>query len=188
MNKMTEEELVENGLMGESYDQITRIRTRIRKINDIEMPVRGGIAPEQFGVGLVVFFISAIVFALIVRPLFSLFGISPHWLVTVTLLFAPPLLAAQRVIKPMRYEKSIPSSMKSWWRYVTDENTHARGLPHPARPQQARGGPPHNKPPGWGSQKGRLEAVKNPPPPRGRGWAHPHLPARVGSRRGPVRS
>lgn len=137
MNKLSDEELVSQGLMGESYDSIRQVRTRVRQIGDIAVPLRGGLAPAQFGVGLLVMFASILVFALIIRPAFALFGVQPHWLITATVILGPPILAAQRIIKPMRHGKSISSAAVSWWRYITDEPVHARGLPTPKREQDS---------------------------------------------------
>lgn len=141
MNKLSEQELEAQGLMGESYDSITQVRTRVRKVNDLQVPVRGGLAPAQFGVGLLTMFASIVLYAVIIRPTFALFGMKPHWIIMVAVLIGPALLAGQRVIKPMRYEKSIASTVTSWWRYITDEPVHARGLPVPRREQDAIDGP-----------------------------------------------
>lgn len=124
-----EEDLEAMGLIGHSYDSLFSIRKRIRKINDLVIPFRQGLTTSQIGTGLGVFVLQIITFGMIVVPFLGLFGARPPWQLTVLWLFAPPIFAAQNIVKPMPYGKSIPGTVHSLLRYLLDDPIHRRGLP-----------------------------------------------------------
>lgn len=131
-----EEDLEALGLIGHSYDSLFSIRKRIRKINDLVIPFRQGLTTNQIGTGLGVFVLQIITYGMLVVPLFGLFGARPPWQLLVLWLFAPPVFAAQNIVKPMPYGKSIPGTVQSMMRYFLDDPIHRRGLPiaTPAQP------------------------------------------------------
>ena len=116
-------------LIGHSYDSLFSIRKRIRKINDLTIPLRQGLTTSQIGTGLVVFVVQIILFGMFIRPLFDLFGASVPWQLLALWLLGPPVLAAQNIIKPMPYGKSIPGTVQSLLRAWLDDPIHRRGLP-----------------------------------------------------------
>lgn len=136
-----EGDLEAQGLIGECYDSVFSIRQRLRKINDIPIPVKQGVTLPQIGVFFSGIIATFLVFVLILRPLSALLGFSWHWLLVVGFIFGLPVMAAQRVIKPMRYGKSITSTLTSKWRDLTDDPVHARGKPIKARPEEGVDGP-----------------------------------------------
>lgn len=133
-----EEDLDALGLIGHSYDSLFSIRKRIRKINDLVIPFRQGLTTSQLGTGVGVFVLQIITFGMFVVPLLGLFGASAPWQLTVIWLFGPPVLAAQNIVKPMPYGKSIPGTVQSIIRYYLDDPVHRRGLPI-ATPKQPYG-------------------------------------------------
>lgn len=124
-----EEDLEAMGLIGHSYDSLFSVRKRIRKINDLTIPFRQGLTTSQLGTGAGVFVLQIITFGMIVVPLIGLFGERPPWQLTIIWLFGPPVLAAQNIVKPMPYGKSIPGTVQSVVRYYLDDPIHRRGLP-----------------------------------------------------------
>lgn len=130
-----DDDLEAQGLVANSYDALFLIRKRIRKINDITLPSRTGLATNQIGVGILVFIIATITYGFIGIPLMGLLGIQPTWWITASWLLGPTVLAAQRIAKPMADGKSIGGTFSSWFRYHLDDRVHRRGVPIP-RPKQ----------------------------------------------------
>lgn len=130
-----EEDLEAMGLIGHSYDSLFSIRKRIRKINDLVIPFRQGVTASQIGTGLGVFVFQVITFGMLVVPLFGLFGVRPPWQLTILWIFGPPIFAAQNIVKPMPFGKSIPGTIQSFLRYFLDDPIHRRGLPIPTPKQ-----------------------------------------------------
>lgn len=124
-----EEDLEALGLIGHSYDTLFSIRKRIRKINDLVIPFRQGLTTSQIGTGLGVFILQVITFGMLIVPFLGLFGAQSPWQFTVLWLLGPPILAAQNIVKPMPYGKSIPGTVQSLMRYLLDDPIHRRGLP-----------------------------------------------------------
>lgn len=137
MSGETDQDLESQGLIGESYDSVMNIRTRIRQLNDIPIPFRGGITPAQFAILLFGPFVMLMFYAILVAPLARLFGIHLHFLIILAIIFGIPGIASWRALKPMRYGKTIPSTLSSLWRSLTDTRVHARGLPIAERPEDA---------------------------------------------------
>lgn len=123
------EDLDAMGLIGHSYDSLFSIRKRIRKVNDLTIPFRQGLTGSQIGTGFLVFIIQIIIYGMLVVPAFGLFGASPPWQLMVVFIIGPAILAAQNIVKPMPYGKSIPGTLHSVTRGVLDDPIHRRGLP-----------------------------------------------------------
>lgn len=119
------------GLVTYAYDSFFKIDKRIHKIQDLYLPTRAGLSVNQIGTFVIVFIVSAVVFALITAPLMGLLHIPRHWMVTVAMIFGPPVLASWRVTKPMPHGKTIPGTVQSITRYLLDDPTHRRGTPVP---------------------------------------------------------
>lgn len=117
------------GLVAHSYDSLFSIRKRMRKINDITIPLRRGLGTDQVGAAILTFIACVITFGIIVRPLVTLIGYEPGWRFILAWLIIPPLLVGQRIAKPMGYGKSIGGTVTSWMRYHLDDRIHRRGLP-----------------------------------------------------------
>ena len=129
------EDLEAMGLIGHSYDNLFSIRKRIRKINDIQIPLRSGLTTTQIGIGLLAFIFQVITLGLFVIPIFNFFTDGPPWHFVVLWVFGPPVLAAQNIVKPMPFGKSIPGTVTSLLRSVLDDRTHRRGMPIPPKRQ-----------------------------------------------------
>lgn len=123
------EDLEALGLIGHSYDSLFAVRKRIRKVNDLVIPFRQGLTTTQIGTGFAVLVIQIITFGMLVQPFLGLFGTQAPWQLTVAWILGPPVLAAQNIIKPMPYGKSIPGTVNSMVRYYLDDPIHRRGLP-----------------------------------------------------------
>lgn len=121
--------LEERGLVCYSYDNLFSVQKRIRKISDVPIPFRQGISISQIFTFFAVVFVSFILYALIVAPTFRLIGVDPAWYIPVACIFGPPVLAAQRIVKPMPHGKSITGTLSSFARYCLDDPVHRRGLP-----------------------------------------------------------
>lgn len=131
------EDLESLGLICHSYNSLFTIRKRLRKINDITIPVKRGLATNQIGVFIAAFFASAIVFGLLIAPLMRVMHLPRPWWLILLALFGPPVLAAQQVAKPMAYGKSIAGSFRSLMRFHLDDRVHRRGLPVPTNRRPA---------------------------------------------------
>lgn len=137
----SDEELAAAGLIGECYDSVFSIRQVLRKINDIPIPLRRGVTLPQIGVFLLTLIGSFLSYVLLIRPATNLIGVHVHPLLIVLYIFGIPGFAAQRVLKPMRYGKSISTTAASWWRDLTDDPVHARGMPVRGRKEDTVEGP-----------------------------------------------
>lgn len=124
-----EEDLEALGLVAHSYDALFSIRKRIRKINDLEIPLRGGVSTQQIGVVIVTFIVALMLFGFVISPIIRLLHIDLHPLITFGFIFGLPILAAQRAGTPMPYQKSINGSLASAMRYYLDDPIHRRGVP-----------------------------------------------------------
>lgn len=124
-----DEDLDAMGLIGHSYDSFFSIRKRIRRINDLTIPFRQGLTNSQIGTALAVFIFQIVTYGVIIVPLVGLVADNPPWQLMVTWLFVPPVLAAQNIVKPMPYGKSIPGTIQSILRFFLDDPIHRRGLP-----------------------------------------------------------
>lgn len=133
-----EEDLEAMGLIAHSYDALFSIRKRIRKVSDLEIPLRNGLTMAQIGTGILVLFLQVIIFGVFIVPLFGIFGASPPWQLTALWVLGPPILAGQNIIKPMPHGKSIPGTVQSMIRFWLDDPLHRRGLPVPT-PKQPHG-------------------------------------------------
>ncbi len=136
------DDLEAEGLIAHSYDALFAVRKRVRKINDLHLPTRRGLDTQQIFAFVVVFIAAVVVVAGVIVPAMNLLHLPRPWWVTIALLIGPPVLAAQRISKPMAYGKSIPGSLTSALRFhVADNPVHRRGLPVPSRrvdPEQPR--------------------------------------------------
>ena len=129
---MVDTDLEAQGLTCQSYDALFSIRKRVRKINDLTIPTRRGVGTNQIGAFLVTFIASVITYGLIVLPVMNLVGFGPNGWVMVGWVFGLPVLAAQRIAKPMAHGKTISGSLHSLMRWHLDDRVHQRGLPVPA--------------------------------------------------------
>lgn len=127
------EDLDALGLIAHSYDTFFSIRKRIRAINDIALPTRRGILTTQIGMGILVLIAQFITYGLILLPLIRLLNITPSPWVLLGWVLIPTILVAQRVAKPMAYNKSIAEAMSSRLRKLLDDDVHRRGTPIPKR-------------------------------------------------------
>lgn len=131
-----DEDLDAKGLIGHSYDSLFGIVKRIRKINDLEIPLRNGVTTNQVGVFVGTFVLCVILLALVINPIFNfLYGLVPPagqrflLLGRIACLVVPPIMAANRVTKPMPDGKTIPGWIVSWLRFQLDDPVHRRGVP-----------------------------------------------------------
>lgn len=131
----TPEELERAGLIAHSYDAFFSVRKRVRNINDITIPVRGGLSTNQIGVGVLVFFIQIVTYGLLLLPAMTLLGISPHPVVLLVWILGPAILVGQRIAKPMPHSKSIATTFTSKARRLLDDPIHRRGNPIPSPKQ-----------------------------------------------------
>lgn len=127
------EDLDALGLIAHSYDALFSIRKRIRAVNDIPLPTRRGILTTQIGMGVLTLIAQFITYGLILMPLMRVFGITPNPWILLGWLAIPTFLVAQRVAKPMAYNKTIAEAMSSRLRRLLDDKVHRRGVPIPNR-------------------------------------------------------
>jgi hypothetical protein len=125
------EDLEAQGLIANSYDALFSVRKRIRMINDLALPTRQGLATNQIGVGILAFILAVVTYGLVLVPILGLLGIARDPRLMIAWLFIPPVLAAQRIAKPMAYGKSIGGSFTSFLRFHLDDPIHRRGIPIP---------------------------------------------------------
>lgn len=122
----------------ENYTELAKIRKRIRKVNDITIPLRRGVGIDQVVTGLVVLILLAILYGAIFSPLIAITHIEVSWAAYLIYFLAPTFLAAQKVSAPMKYGKTIPGTIISRLRRWLDDPVHRRGFPLPHRPTRAR--------------------------------------------------
>lgn len=125
------EDLEAKGLIAHSYDALFSIRKRIRKINDLAIPVRRGLGTDQIGVFVLLFVVCVILYGLVLAPAMTLLGIQKTPWFLFLWLIGPPALAAQQITKPLKYGKSIAGTINSKMRFYLDDRIHRRGLPVP---------------------------------------------------------
>lgn len=137
MAEETADELESAGLVAHSYDALFSGQRRIRKISDLQIPIRAGLAHSQIAVGALVFFVQVLLLGFIVAPLFALLRFDAPWWFPILWIFGPVVLVAQRVVKPMPHGKGIADTLTSWLRMVFDDPVHARGrgVPRKEQPQ-----------------------------------------------------
>lgn len=124
------EDLENLGLIGHSYDSLFSIRKRIRKVSDIVIPLRAGLTYSQIGIAVLVLVVQLVTYRMLVIPVFAIFdGARPPWQLLVIWVVGPTILAAQNIIKPFPYGKSIPGTVASLVRYWLDDPVHRRGMP-----------------------------------------------------------
>lgn len=123
------------GLIADSYDALFAIRKRIRSFDDLQLPFRDGVTSAQVGTFVLVLILSGLSLGLVGLPLMRALGLD-HWLFILGWLFAPPVLASQRVLRPMAHQKSIPETISSWVRAMLDDPVHrrGRGIKTPSQP------------------------------------------------------
>lgn len=131
-----DDDLEDRGLVGHSYDGFFKIDKRLRKIEGMHLPGRSGVSVTQIQTFALVFVVWFFVFVLLIDPILELIGISVTGFVFLGVLIAPPALCSWRVIRPMPFGKSIPSTIRSILMYYLDDKEHARGRPvkTPRRP------------------------------------------------------
>ncbi|MEV0133894.1 TcpE family conjugal transfer membrane protein [Dactylosporangium sp. NPDC050688] len=128
------DDLEQRGLIAHSYSNFFKIRKRIRKVQDISLPMRRGLGVEQFVTFFLVVIALLVFYGTVLAPLFVLTGVRPGWRFYLLYFLVPAVLLAIRVGKPMKSGKSIPGSVRSLLRKVLDDPVHRRGVPLRHRP------------------------------------------------------
>lgn len=132
------ENLEEEGLVAYSYTGFFNIRRRIRRINDIVVPLREGLGVDQFIAILVGLVLAGIGYGLFVSPLVSIFQIQLNFMFFVLWFLTPAFIAGQRISKPMPHGKTISGFVASKVRALMDDPVHRRGVPQPRRAKQGK--------------------------------------------------
>lgn len=135
MPQETGEDLEALGLIAHSYDALFSVRRRLRKVNDLHVPLRAGLAYSQIGVALLAVIVQFLTLALIVAPLVALLRLDTPWWFPLLWVFGPAVLMAQQVIKPMPHGKGISDTVVSYLRVAFDDPVHARGRGVPRKRQ-----------------------------------------------------
>ena len=117
---------VAEGLIAESYDSLFAIRKRLRSIDQFQLPVRDGVTGAQIVTFSLVLIVQVLTLALVGLPLLRFLALD-HWILILLWLVGPPILASQRVLKPMAHQKSISGALRSWLRAILDDPVHRRG-------------------------------------------------------------
>ena len=125
------DDLMAQGLIGMSYDSVFAIRKRVRKFGDFTIPLRGGLTYAQLGTGLITLVVMFFVYAIVVAPLSAAMRLSPlsNLGLMAFVLFAPPVIVAQRMIAPMPHGKTIGGYLRSLMRFTFDDKVYRRGRP-----------------------------------------------------------
>lgn len=131
------EDLEAEGLIAYSYTNFFKIRKRMRRIQDIVIPLRDGISVEQFMTFFGALAVMGVLYALFVAPIVGIFHAELGWQFFLFWYLLPAVLASQRISKPMPNAKTISGALGSWMRTKLDDPIHRRGVPQAAR---ARGG------------------------------------------------
>ena len=131
-------DLEAEGLVAQSYTGFFRIRKRIRKIQDIVVPLREGLGVDQLAMFLLAAAIMGILYGALVSPIVNIFEIKltvPFFLLW---FIVPGFFAAQRVSKPMPHGKTIPGYVFSQIRHLLDDPVHRRGIPLVKAPRRGK--------------------------------------------------
>ena len=94
-------------------------------------PLRGGLTYAQLGTGLITLVVMFFVYAIVVAPLSAAMRLSPlsNLGLMAFVLFAPPVIVAQRMIAPMPHGKTIGGYLRSLMRFTFDDKVYRRGRP-----------------------------------------------------------
>lgn len=131
-------DLEAEGLVAQSYTGFFRIRKRIRKIQDIVVPLREGLGVDQLAMFLLAVLVMGILYGLFVSPIVNIFEIKltvPFFLLW---FIVPGFFAAQRISKPMPHGKTIPGYVFSKIRKLLDDPVHRRGIPLAKAPRRGK--------------------------------------------------
>jgi hypothetical protein len=129
------EDLEAEGLIAYSYTNFFKIKKRMRRIQDIVIPLREGISVEQFLTFFGTLAVMGILYGMFVAPIVNIFGIDLGWQFFLFWYPLPAVLASQRISKPMPNSKTISGALGSWMRNKLDDPIHRRGVPLPGRPR-----------------------------------------------------
>lgn len=121
-----------------SYTNLFNIRRRVRKINDLYIPLRNGVAPEQFFAFFGTLFFLIIAWFVIIGPVLNLLTSDIGLQIYALYFLGPPILMAQKIGKPMPNAKSISGWARSKLRWRLDDRVHRRGIPIAARNDPGR--------------------------------------------------
>jgi hypothetical protein len=132
------EDLEAEGLIAYSYTNFFKIKKRMRRIQDIVIPLREGISVEQFLTFFGALAVMGTLYGLFVAPLVAIFGIDLGWQFLLFWYLLPAVLASQRISKPMPHSKTISGALSSWVRNKLDDPVHRRGTPLAKRPRTGK--------------------------------------------------
>lgn len=132
------EDLEAEGLIAYSYTNVFKIKKRMRRIQDIVIPLREGISVEQFMTFFGALAVMGILYGIFVSPIVTILHAELGWQFFLFWYLAPAVLASQRISKPMPNSKTIPGALGSWMRSKLDDPVHRRGVPLPRRPREGK--------------------------------------------------
>jgi len=132
------EDLEAEGLIAYSYTNVFKIKKRMRRIQDIVIPLREGISVEQFMTFFAALAVMGILYAIFAAPIVTIFHAELGWQFFLLWYLTPAVLASQRISKPMPNSKTIPGALGSWLRSKLDDPVHRRGVPLPRRPRTGK--------------------------------------------------
>ena len=135
---MTDAPAVQQDIVVENFTDVSKISKRVRKVNDIVIPLRRGLGQDQIIAGFFALILTAIVFFSLVRPILSLFSFSPSWAFYVAFFLLPVILVGQKVGAPMPNGKTISGFVTSLVRFYVDDPVHRRGVPQAKAPTRGR--------------------------------------------------
>lgn len=132
------EDLDAEGLIAYSYTNFFKIKKRMRRIQDIVIPLREGISVEQFLTFFGTLAVMGALYGLFIAPLVAIFGMDLGWQFFLFWYLLPAVLASQRISKPMPHSKTISGALGSWVRNKLDDPVHRRGTPLAKRPREGK--------------------------------------------------
>lgn len=138
MSAPAAEDLEAEGLIAYSYTNFFKIKKRMRRIQDIVIPLREGISVEQFLTFFGTLAVMGILYGLFVAPITNIFHIELGWQFFLFWFPVPAVLASQRISKPMPNSKTISGALGSWIRHKLDDPVHRRGVPLRTRPRTGK--------------------------------------------------
>ncbi|WP_340560120.1 hypothetical protein [Streptomyces sp. GSL17-111] len=116
------------------YTEAFKVKKALRRVGKANVPLKEGLFVDDikvFGVTLVVWLLTyTMVLAPPIRAAAAFLGTSPPvGLPYFLILFTPPLVAAMASRRPVRHNLGIFGLVRALWRDLLDDPVHRRGVP-----------------------------------------------------------
>lgn len=138
MAEKEKEDLTAEGLVAHSYTGFFKIRKRIRRFQDLVIPLREGLGVDQLVTFLLGLIVMGILYGLFVSPLVGILNLKLTFAFFLVWFLGPAILAAQQISKPMPSGKTISGFVASSIRSMMDDPVHRRGVPLASKPREGK--------------------------------------------------